>query len=296
MDIPAALSRSELSSLPLIGRGKVRDLYAVGESHLLIVATDRISAFDVVLPDAIPGKGAVLTALSAFWFTHTAGLVANHTDTMRLEEALPDADGRRSVTGRAMVVRRLRALPIEAIVRGYLVGSGWKDYCRSGTVCGLALPAGLELAGPLPQPLYTPSTKAGPGEHDQNISFEQSVELLGDELAEQVRPLSLRIHREAAEYARARGIIIADTKLEFGTDEHGKLFLIDEVLTPDSSRFWPLENYRTGANPPSFDKQIVRDYLEEQGWDKQEPAPGLPREVIERTAARYREVSEKLLA
>ena len=288
------LYESSLKSLPLLARGKVRDIYAVGEDHLLIVTTDRLSAFDVVLPDPIPGKGAVLTAVSSFWFGRTAGLVPNHLADMSLEAAVQDPAERAQIEGRAVVVRKLRALPVEAIVRGYLIGSGWKDYQASGAVCGIALPAGLQLADRLPEPVFTPSTKAGVGGHDENIDFDRTRELLGGELAAQVRDVSLRIYTSCAAYALERGIIIADTKFEFGLDDNDRLVLIDEVLTPDSSRFWPADSYRPGESPASFDKQYVRDYLETLDWDKTPPGPGLPEEVIANTAAKYREAQERL--
>lgn len=293
---PETLYESALRGLPLLGRGKVRDIYAVGDEHLLIVASDRLSAFDVVLPDPVPGKGVVLTALSNFWFARTRELVANHLASLALAEVLPDAGERIEVEGRATLVRRLQPLPIEAIVRGYIIGSGWKDYRADGRICGIPLPAGLRQADRLPEPIYTPSTKAAGGEHDENISFERTVELLGAELAEQVRTVSLGIYAEAAAHARARGIIIADTKLEFGLDEAGRLVLIDELLTPDSSRFWPADAYRPGTSPPSFDKQFVRDYLEGLDWDKRPPAPRLPESVIRKTAEKYREAQRRLIA
>ena len=288
------LYESTLKSLPLLARGKVRDIYGAGDDHLLIVTTDRLSAFDVVLPDPIPGKGAVLTAVSNFWFGRTAGLVPNHLSDIPLEEVVPDAGERAEIEGRAVVVRKLRALPLEAIVRGYLIGSGWKDYLASGTVCGIELPAGLQLADRLPEPLFTPSTKAEVGGHDENIDFDRTRELLGDGLAEQVRDVSLQIYTSCATYALERGIIIADTKFEFGLDDHDRLVLIDEVLTPDSSRFWPADSYRPGQSPVSFDKQYVRDYLETLDWDKTPPGPNLPAEVIANTAMKYREAQERL--
>ena len=290
------LFESRLASLPLVYRGKVRDVYGVGDEHLLIVTTDRLSAFDVVLPDPIPGKGAVLTAVSGFWFRRMAAVVPNHLAGMRLEEVLPDPDERAQVEGRAVVVRRLEALPVEAIVRGYLIGSGWKDYEKTGAVCGISLPAGLRLAEQLPEAIFTPSTKAAVGDHDENIDFARTAELLGQDMARQVREVSLRLYREAADYARARGIIIADTKFEFGLDGEGRLTLIDEALTPDSSRFWPMDSYRVGISPESFDKQYVRDYLETLDWDKTPPGPKLPDEVIRRTAEKYREALERLTA
>lgn len=293
---PDALYASELRRLPLLNRGKVRDIYAVGDEHLLIVASDRISAFDVVLPDPIPGKGAVLTEVSNFWFRRLGNLIPNHLADIPLEEVLPDPAERAQVEGRATVTRRLRPLPVEAVVRGYLIGSGWKDYQRTGAVCSIELPAGLEQAERLPAPIYTPSTKAEVGEHDENIDFETTVVLVGRDLAERIRKVSLEIYVRAVEYARKRGIIIADTKLEFGLDAGGGLVLIDEVLTPDSSRFWPADQYHTGISPPSFDKQYVRDYLETLDWDKTAPGPHLPEEVIANTAAKYREARDRLIS
>ena len=290
------LYESTIKSLPLLARGKVRDIYGVGDEHLLIVTTDRLSAFDVVLPDPIPGKGAVLTAVSNFWFARTADLVPNHLADMPLEEVLPDPAERAEVEGRAVVVRKLRALQVEAIVRGYLIGSGWKDYQASGAVCGIALPPGLQLADRLPEAVFTPSTKADVGGHDINIDFNRVSELLGEGLAEQVRDVSLQIYTSCAAYALERGIIIADTKFEFGLDENDRLVLIDEVLTPDSSRFWPADSYRPGESPASFDKQYVRDYLETLDWDKTPPGPTLPPEVITNTAAKYREAQQRLTA
>ncbi len=288
------LFQSDLKGVELLHRGKVRDLYAVNERHLLIVTTDRLSAFDVVLPTPIPGKGAVLTALSGFWFERTRRIIPNHLAGIPLDRVLTDPAERRRIEGRAVVVRRLKPLPIEAIVRGYLVGSGWKEYRASGTVCGIRLPAGLREAERLPEPLFTPSTKAAAGSHDENISFEAAAGLLGRELAERVRAASLALYEEAAAYAAARGIIIADTKFEFGLDEAGTLTLIDEVLTPDSSRFWPADQYQPGGNPPSFDKQYVRDWLEASGWNKEPPAPALPPEVVAKTAEKYREALRRL--
>ncbi|MDY6942130.1 MAG: phosphoribosylaminoimidazolesuccinocarboxamide synthase [Pseudomonadota bacterium] len=290
-----ALFQSDLSSLPLVYRGKVRDIYQVDEQHLLIVTTDRLSAFDVVLPDPIPGKGMVLTAVSNFWFDRMQDLIPNHLADISLESALPDPAERAQVAGRAIIAKRFRALPVEAIVRGFLIGSGWKDYQRSGAVCGIKLPAGLTQAESLPEPIFTPSTKAAVGEHDENIDFEQAVELIGREHAEAMREISLAIYRRAVAHARERGIIIADTKFEFGLDENDRLVLIDEVLTPDSSRFWPADQYRTGISPPSFDKQYVRDYLETLDWDKTAPGPHLPAEVIRKTAEKYREAQKRLM-
>jgi phosphoribosylaminoimidazole-succinocarboxamide synthase len=288
-NVSETLFQSQLNNLELLNRGKVRDLYAVDEDKLLIVACDRLSAFDVVLPDPIPSKGAILTALSNFWFSRTEHIVPNHLVDVPLTQILTDADERRSVAERATVVRRLHPLPIEAIVRGYLIGSGWKEYQSKGAVCGIRLASGMQKAQQLPEPIYTPSTKAALGEHDQNITFEQSRDLLGDAVAEQVRARSLRLYREAAAHALQRGIIIADTKFEFALDEAGRLVLIDELFTPDSSRFWPVERYRPGTDPPSFDKQFVRDYLETLDWNKEPPAPALPTSVVEQTVAKYRE-------
>ena len=292
---PAPLHETNLGSLPLLHRGKVRDIYSVDEQHLLIVATDRLSAFDVILPDPIPGKGAVLTAVSGFWFRRMEHIIPNHLAAMSLDEAVPDPAERTLLRDRAVVVRRLRPLPVEAIARGYLVGSGWKDYRRTGAVCGISLPPGLRQASPLPEPVFTPSTKATPGDHDENVPYARIEETLGPALADRVREVTLRIYREAAAFAAARGIIIADTKLEFGLDEDDRLTLIDEILTPDSSRFWPADRYRPGTSPESFDKQFVRDYLETLDWDKQPPGPRLPAEIIERTAAKYREAQRRLL-
>lgn len=289
-----SLFESKLTNLPLIHKGKVRDIYEVDDDHLLIVTTDRLSAFDVVLPDPIPGKGAILNATSNFWFERFKDTVPNQLSDKTLEDVVPDAAERAPLEGRAIVVKKLKALPVEAIVRGYLIGSGWKDYQKTGAVCGIKLPEGLQMADKLPEAIYTPSTKADVGEHDENIDFDSTVKLLGQELAEQVRDVSLNLYREAADYARERGIIIADTKFEFGTDKSGNLVLIDEALTPDSSRFWPAEQYAPGKSPPSFDKQYVRDYLETLDWDKKAPGPNLPPDVIEQTAARYREALHRL--
>ena len=289
-----ALYQSKLPQLELLTRGKVRDIYAIDDNHLLIVTSDRLSAFDVVLPQAIPGKGEVLTRVANFWFDRTSNIIPNHLSDMPLSQVVPDEGQRNALGDRAIIVKKLKPLPVEAIVRGYLIGSGWKDYQRSGGVCGIELPEGLSLADKLPQAIYTPSTKAAAGEHDENISYAKTVDLLGEELAAKVRDLSLKIYTEAAEYALQRGIIIADTKFEFGLDDDGVLHLIDEVLTPDSSRFWPAELYQPGISPPSFDKQYVRDYLETLDWDKKEPGPELPQEVIDQTAAKYAQ-AERLL-
>jgi phosphoribosylaminoimidazole-succinocarboxamide synthase len=290
------LFQSEIKSLPLLHRGKVRDVYAVGSDHMLIVTTDRLSAFDVVLPTPIPGKGAVLTELSNFWFGRTRHVVTNHLADVPLARVLIDPAERTPVEGRAVVVRKLKALPVEAIVRGYLAGSGWKEYRQRSTVCGIVLPAGLREADPLPEPIFTPSTKAAVGLHDENISLEKAAEVIGADVAAKVRDVSIALYREAADYALKRGIIIADTKFEFGLDTKGQLALIDEVLTPDSSRFWPVDQYRPGSNPPSFDKQYVRDYLESLGWDKKPPAPVLPPDVVAKTAEKYREALVRLTA
>ena len=289
-----ALYKSELQQLELLTRGKVRDIYAIDDNHLLIVTSDRLSAFDVVLPQAIPGKGEVLTRVANFWFERTSSIIPNHLSNMPLSDVVPDEDQRNALGGRAIIVKKLKPLPLEAIVRGYLIGSGWKDYQRSGGVCGIDLPEGLNLADKLPEAIYTPSTKAAVGEHDENISYAKTIDLLGEELAAKVRDLSLKIYTEAADYALQRGIIIADTKFEFGLDDEGVLHLIDEVLTPDSSRFWPAEQYQPGISPPSFDKQYVRDYLETLDWDKKEPGPELPQEVIDQTAANYAQAERQL--
>ena len=286
--IPDALYESRLTALPRISQGKVRDLYAVDDDHLLIVTTDRLSAFDVVLPDPIPRKGEVLTRLSNFWFARTTDIVANHLSELPLADIVTDHEERNAIASRASVVRRLEPLPIEAVVRGYLIGSGWKDYQRTGRVCGIELPPGIDQASQLPEPIFTPATKAAAGDHDENISFEEVVDAIGSELARQVRELAIAIYRRGSEYAIRRGIIIADTKFEFGLDSGGKLYLIDEVLTPDSSRFWPADQYQTGISPPSFDKQFVRDYLETLDWDKTAPGPDLPDDIIQKDG---REVS-----
>jgi phosphoribosylaminoimidazole-succinocarboxamide synthase len=292
----ATLQQSDIRSLPFLHRGKVRDIYAVGDDKLLIVQTDRLSAFDVILSDPIPGKGEVLTTMSNFWLNKLQHVIANHLTGIAPESVVKTDAERAQVHGRAFVAKKLKPLPIEAIVRGYLVGSGWKDYQKTGKVCGIALPAGLREAEKLPQPLFTPSTKAPVGEHDENISFAQAVELLGEARANEVRDATLVLYSEAANYAATKGIIIADTKFEFGVDEAGKLYLIDEALTPDSSRFWPADQYRVGSNPPSFDKQFVRDWLEASGWNKQNPAPRIPQDVLQKTADKYREALVKLMS
>jgi phosphoribosylaminoimidazole-succinocarboxamide synthase len=290
----APLLESKIASLPLVHKGKVRDIYAVGEDKLLIVTTDRLSAFDVVMPTPIPGKGEVLTRVSAFWFDKLKSIVPSQALAIDPESVVLDAE-RDQVSGRAIVVRKLKALPVEAIVRGYLVGSGWKEYQASQSVCGIKLPAGLEQADRLPEPIFTPSTKAAVGAHDENISFDETARLIGADLAAQVRDVSLALYKSAAEYALTRGIIIADTKFEFGLDEAGRLVWIDEALTPDSSRFWPADQYRPGSNPPSFDKQFVRDWLEASGWNKQAPGPALPPEIVAKTSEKYREAMTRLL-
>lgn len=295
MNVPAALYESSISNLKLLARGKVRDIYEVDDQHLLIVTTDRMSAFDVILPDPIPGKGRVLTSVSNFWFNKMRHIMPNHLATnLTLQQVIPDTEERAQVACRAIIVKRLQPLPVEAIVRGYLIGSGWKDYQKTGEVGGIKLPAGLQQASQLPEPIYTPSTKAEVGDHDINISFADTIPLLGQDVAEKVREASLKIYSEAAAYARERGIIIADTKFEFGLDKDGTLYLIDEVLTPDSSRFWPADQYQVGISPPSFDKQYLRDYLETLDWDKTAPGPSLPAEVTEQCAAKYREAEIRL--
>ena len=290
------LYETNLKSLPLIHRGKVRDIYAVGDDHMLIVTTDRLSAFDVILPTPIPGKGAILTEVSNFWFDYFRDTIPNQVSDMTLEQAIPDAAEREQVEGRAVIVKKLKALPIEAIVRGYIIGSGWKDYQNSGTVCGIRLPEGLQMADKLPQAIYTPSSKAAVGEHDENIDYAATVKLAGEDLAAQIRDVSLKLYQEAAQYALPRGIIIADTKFEFGVDADNRLTLIDEALTPDSSRFWPAESYRPGSSPQSFDKQYIRDYLETLNWDKTPPGPELPEDVVSNTTAKYQEALQRLTA
>lgn len=284
---------SSIKSLPLLHRGKVRDLYAVGEDKLLIIQTDRLSAFDVILDDPIPNKGKVLTAMSDFWFKKLGHVIPNHTTGIDPTTVVA-ADERDQVAGRAMVVGKFKTLKIEAIVRGYIIGSGWKDYQKTGAVCGIALPAGLKEAQKLPEVLFTPSTKADVGQHDENISFAEAEKIIGADYARQVRDASIRLYSEAAEYAATKGIIIADTKFEFGVDAAGKVHLIDEILTPDSSRFWPADSYKVGMSPPSYDKQFVRDYLETTGWNKKPPAPRVPQDVLDQTGAKYAEALRKL--
>lgn len=290
-----ALQQSTIQSLPLLGRGKVRDMYAVGNDKLLIVATDRISAFDVVLEDPVPGKGEVLSRLTEFWLEKLAHIVPNHSTGIAPERVVTPEE-REQIIGRAVVVKRLQPILVECVARGYLIGSGWKDYQASGSVCGVQLPPGLRQASKLPQPIFTPAAKAAVGLHDENVNFDYVVSQVGRDLAEQLRDITLRLYVEAAEFAADKGIIIADTKFEFGLDEAGRLYLMDEVLTPDSSRFWPAEEYAEGISPPSFDKQFVRDWLETQDWDKTPPAPRLPADVLEKTAAKYREALDRLVA
>jgi phosphoribosylaminoimidazole-succinocarboxamide synthase len=286
--------QSDLKSLPFLHRGKVRDIYAVGGDKLLVVQTDRLSAFDVILPDPIPQKGSVLTRLSLFWFDKLGHVVPNHLTGVAPESVVSAAE-RDQVAGRSMVVKKLKPLMIEAVVRGYVVGSGWKDYQATGAICGIKLPSGLAQAEKLPEPIFTPATKAPAGQHDENISYDEAAHIIGADYARQVRDVSLRLYQEAADYAATRGIIIADTKLEFGVDAAGKLHLIDEILTPDSSRFWPKSGYRTGISPPSFDKQFVRDWLETQPWNKKAPAPKLPADVLAKTSEKYKEALRLLM-
>ena len=290
----AALYESSIKSLPLLGRGKVRDMYAVGDDHLLIVTTDRLSAFDVVLPDPIPDKGRVLNELSNFWFRKLGHIVPNHLDGIAPDTVVESGEEAAQVEGRSVVARKLKPLPVEAVVRGYLIGSGWKDYQKTGAVCGIPLPKGLKQADKLPEVIFTPATKAEAGAHDENISFARVEKMIGRQLAARVREVSIRLYGEAAEFARERGILIADTKFEFGTDANGNLVLIDEALTADSSRFWPVDEYRPGSSPPSFDKQYVRDYLETLHWNKTPPAPRLPADVIAKTSEKYREALYRL--
>ncbi len=290
----AAISKTRLADLELIHQGKVRDSYAIDEERMLIIATDRLSAFDVVLPDPIPGKGVILTQISNFWFDYLADVVPNHLTGREPSEFLSRAEDLAQCIGRGVVVQRLRPLPIEAVVRGYLIGSGWKDYCATGTVCGISLPDGLRQAERLPEPIFTPATKAAAGEHDENIDFDAVCELIGEQRANEVRRISLDIYARAVGYAAGRGILIADTKFEFGLDADDRIVLMDEVLTPDSSRFWPADEYRTGTSPSSYDKQFVRDYLESLDWNKRPPGPRLPPEIIEKTRERYEEARRRL--
>ena len=294
MNSSDALFESDIPGLDLIARGKVRDIYSVDDDHLLIVTTDRLSAYDVVMPSPIPGKGRVLTQISLFWFDMMSDLVENQLTELTVDDVLPDSATAAPLRDRALVVKRLKPLPIEAVVRGYLIGSGWRDYLESGATSGIDLPPGLEQAARLPATMFTPANKAEAGEHDENISYEDVVNLIGQNLAERVRDLSIAIYERAAEYALSRGIIIADTKFEFGLDNEGGLYLIDEVITPDSSRFWPVDGYQTGISPPSFDKQFVRDYLDTLDWDKTAPGPDLPVDVLEQTSAKYQEAYNRL--
>jgi phosphoribosylaminoimidazole-succinocarboxamide synthase len=296
MNTADALFESSIPGLPLIGRGKVRDIYSVDDSHLLLVTTDRLSAYDVVMSDPVPGKGEVLTKISLFWFRMMQDIIDNQLTDLTVADVVKDPGLQEQLRNRALVVKRLKPLPIEAVVRGYLIGSGWKDYQDTGQVCGIGLPAGLQQAEKLPQTLFTPAYKAEAGEHDENISFDKVVELVGEKLANRVRDISIEIYERAAAYALERGIIIADTKFEFGTDEQGRLYIIDEVLTPDSSRFWPVDGYDVGISPPSFDKQFVRDYLETLDWDKTPPPPDVPAEVLEKTGDKYREALQRMTA
>lgn len=292
--VPTTLLQSNLPGLNLIHRGKVRDVYALSARELLIVASDRLSAFDVILPDPIPGKGEMLCQISNFWFAKTARLVPNHLTGKDVATILPAGIDADLYTKRSVITKRLKPVPVEAIARGYLIGSGWKDYQATGSLCGIRLPAGLRQAEKLPAPIFTPSTKAAIGDHDENIGFDQVVATIGGDLAEQVRDATLKIYTFAAEFAASRGILIADTKFEFGTDEDGKLYVMDEMLTPDSSRFWPADEYRVGISPPSYDKQFVRDYLETLDWNKTAPGPKLPQSVIDGTAAKYAEALRRL--
>jgi len=292
--MPATLHTSHIKSLPLLHSGKVRDIYDIDDQHMLIVTTDRISAFDVIMPTPVPGKGIILNQVTQFWMNKLSHVIPNQLCDLKLEDVLPDERERAEVAEHAMIVKKLKALPVEAIVRGYIIGSGWKDYQATGSVCGIELPAGMQLADRLPEAIYTPSTKAAVGAHDENIDYNQSKDLLGDDIARQVRDVSLQLYSEAADYALQRGIIIADTKFEFGLDADGRLTLIDEVLTPDSSRFWPKDQYQPGTSPVSFDKQYVRDYLETLDWNKTAPGPELPDSIVTKTAEKY-EYAKKLL-
>jgi len=296
MNAPTALFESSISNLNLRARGKVRDIYDVDDEHLLIVTTDRLSAFDVVLPNPIPGKGRVLTSVSNFWFKKMQDIIPNHLASLSLEQVVPDEKERTQIQGRSIIVKKLNPLPVEAIVRGYLIGSGWKDYQKTGSVCGIELAKNLQQAQQLPEAIYTPSTKAAVGDHDENISFAETIPLLGEEMAHKVRDISLKLYTTAAAFAKQRGIIIADTKFEFGLDNDGKLYLIDEALTPDSSRFWPADQYQTGISPPSFDKQFIRDYLETLEWDKTAPGPELPDDIVAISSQKYHEAELKLTA
>lgn len=294
MTVNDVLFETSIPELPMIGRGKVRDIYSVGDNHLLIVTTDRLSAYDVVLPDPIPGKGKVLTELSLFWFRMMADIIDNQLTELTIDDVIKDQKLRARLRDQSLVVRRLKPLPIEAVVRGYLIGSGWRDYLDSGQVCGVTLPRNMRQAEKLPHTLFTPASKAAAGDHDENISFQQTADLIGENLARRVRDVSIEIYERAADYALQRGIIIADTKFEFGLDDEGRLYIIDEMLTPDSSRFWPVDGYKTGSSPPSFDKQYVRDYLDTLDWDKTSPGPELPTRVLEETSMKYQEALARM--
>jgi len=294
MSTTDVLFESSIPELPLLGRGKVRDIYSVDDNHLLIVTTDRLSAYDVVLPDPIPGKGYVLTRLSLFWFRMMADIIDNQLTELTVDDVVKDPQTQDQLRDRSLVVKRLRPLPIEAVVRGYLIGSGWRDYLDTGRVCGINLPANLQQAQKLPRTLFTPASKAAAGDHDENISYESVVDLIGEKLADHVKDVAIQIYERAAAYALQRGIIIADTKFEFGLDEAGCLHIIDEALTPDSSRFWPVDRYEVGTSPPSFDKQFVRDYLDTLDWDRTAPGPELPAEILGQTGDKYREALERI--
>ena len=294
MSTADVLFESSIPELPLLGRGKVRDIYGINDDHLLIVTTDRLSAYDVVMPDPIPGKGQVLTQISLFWFRMMADIIDNQLTELTVDDVVHDPEVREKLQKRALVVKRLKPLPIEAVVRGYLIGSGWRDYQETGKVCGIELPAGLRQAEKLPRTLFTPSSKAEAGHHDENISFDQVIELVGEKLATRVRDVAIEIYERAAAYALERGIIIADTKFEFGLDDEGRLYIIDEALTPDSSRFWPVDGYQVGKSPPRFDKQFVRDYLDTLDWDKTAPGPELHAHILEQTGEKYREALARM--
>ncbi len=290
----SAIFETNIENLELIARGKVRDIYRIDDQHMLIVSTDRLSAFDVVFPQPIPQKGELLTRISNFWFSRTSDTVENHLSNLKLQDYVSQRDYQQ-LASRSIIVKQLKTLPVEAIVRGYIIGSGWKDYTASGAICGIQLPAGLQQAEQLSEPIFTPSTKATVGDHDINVSFGQVVDLIGEEKSNQVREIAIQLYQSAAHYARSRGIIIADTKFEFGIDENDQLVLIDEILTPDSSRFWPVDQYRVGTSPPSFDKQFIRDYLETLDWDKTPPAPQIPQAIIDKTQLKYQQAHDILV-
>jgi len=290
----SAIFETNIENLELIARGKVRDIYRIDDQHILIVSTDRLSAFDVVFPQPIPQKGELLTRISNFWFSRTSDMVENHLSNLKLQDYVSQRDYLQ-LASRSIIVKQLKTLPVEAIVRGYIIGSGWKDYTASGAICGIQLPAGLQQAEQLSEPIFTPSTKATVGDHDINVSFGQVVDLIGEEKSNQVREVAIQLYQSAAHYARSRGIIIADTKFEFGIDENDQLVLIDEILTPDSSRFWPVDQYRVGTSPPSFDKQFIRDYLETLNWDKIPPAPQIPQAIIDKTQLKYQQAHDILV-